>query len=130
VARGSFRHALTIVVLVMCVFCLSINSPKPMRCMRDWKTEDEGICVLVSAGMPCLMNNFLGDCGTMLEAPNSYCVEGTCRQPPSFPGDHCYIAQECTGGATCVNNQCVGVPLGNDVLCLCIWFQRSVSCFL
>lgn len=83
-----------------------------MKCVRDWKSEDEGICLMRTAGMPCLMNNFLGDCTTLLEAPNSYCVEGLCRGAPNFPGDHCYVDQECTSGATCRNNVCVGVQEG------------------
>lgn len=65
-----------------------------------------------SFGMPCLMNNFLGGCSTLATAPNTYCLEGRCHQPPSFPGDHCYTDGECTSGATCENNVCVGIKEG------------------
>jgi hypothetical protein len=78
----------------------------PMKCLRDWAKEDEGVCVLASAGMPCLMNNFLGDCSTLQLGPNAYCAEGRCHHPPSFPGDHCWVAEECTSGSTCENNIC------------------------
>lgn len=47
-----------------------------------------------------------------MQAPNSYCVEGRCKRPPSFPGDHCWVDGECTAGSTCVNQVCRGVPEG------------------
>jgi hypothetical protein len=87
----------------------------PMKCLRDWDKEDEGVCVLASAGMPCLMNNFLGDCSTLQLGPNAYCAEGRCHHPPSFPGDHCWVPEECTSGSTCEANVCRGVP--EDGLC-------------
>lgn len=48
----------------------------PMVCKRDWKKLDEGVCTFDTAEMPCLMNNMLGDCKTLLQAPGSYCLEG------------------------------------------------------
>ncbi len=85
---------------------------QPMKCLRDWAKEDEGVCVLASAGMPCLMNNFLGDCSTLQQGPSAYCVEGRCQHPRSFPGDHCWVSEECTAGSTCVDNVCQGVKEG------------------
>lgn len=84
----------------------------PMTCLRDWTTEDEGVCVMDAVGMPCLMNNALGGCGTLAMAPSAYCLEGRCRRPPSFPGDHCWVDGECTSGAKCIAQKCVGIALG------------------
>ncbi len=84
----------------------------PMVCMRDWHTEDSGVCVFDSVGMPCLGNNLLGDCKTLNMEPNAYCVEGRCKRGPSFPGDHCWTNNDCTAGASCVRNACVGVQEG------------------
>lgn len=84
----------------------------PMSCMRDWRTERSGICVLDSINMPCLGNNAMGDCRTLNMAPNSYCVEGKCRRGPSFPGDHCWTSNDCTAGSECVDQRCVGLQEG------------------
>ena len=114
--KGPHRVCAAVSFLVFCCCCFFFwffsLPPQPMKCLRDWATEDEGVCVRVSRNMPCLMNNLLGDCSTLQLGPNSYCREGMCRQPPSFPGDHCYTDDDCTAGGKCVSEVCRGIQKG------------------